>query len=45
MDILRMVIVLFAVVCGRDSLAVMAEVCGDGIPISTGSEFRKEGVN
>ena len=49
MDIFWVVIVRFAVVCGRDSIAVVAEMvegCGDGSStISIGSGFRKECVN
>ena len=30
-DIFREVIVLFVVVCGKDSVAVVAEGCGDDI--------------
>ena len=43
----RVVIVLLTVVCGRDSvavIAVVAEGCGDGSS-TIGSGFRKEGVN
>ena len=42
MDIFRVVIILLAVVCGRDSLAVVADGCST---VSMGFGFGKEDVN